>query len=68
MAPASSSAKEFLTSEDVIEALQRDPALRRVALTCVLPAIRMGEEWRFRRSDLDQWIAAQKTDAAVAGS
>ena len=68
MGPASSTAKEFLTSEDVIETLQRDPVLRRVALTCVLPAVRMGDEWRFRRSDLDQWIAAQKPDAAAAGS
>jgi hypothetical protein len=66
MAPASTTANEFLTSEDVIEVLQRDPVLRRVALTCVLPAVRVGDEWRFRRSDLDQWIAAQKTDAAAS--
>jgi helix-turn-helix protein len=60
MAPAPPTASEFLTSEDVIEVLQRDPQLRRVALTCVLPAVRVGDEWRFRRVDLDAWIASQR--------
>jgi excisionase family DNA binding protein len=65
MAPDPSEANEFLTSDDVIEILQGDPVLRRVALTCVLPAVRMGDEWRFRRSDLDAWIARQRVaDAA----
>lgn len=59
MASVPSAANEFLTSEEVIEVLQRDPVLRRVALTCVLPAVRVGEEWRFRRTDLDAWIAKQ---------
>jgi len=59
MASVPSAANEFLTSEEVIEVLQGDPLLRRVALTCVLPAVRIGEEWRFRRSDLDAWIAKQ---------
>lgn len=64
MAPVPSEANEFLTSEDVIEILQRDPLLRRVALTCVLPAVRVGDEWRFRRTDLDAWIASQRTPGA----
>jgi hypothetical protein len=51
---------DLLTSEEVIQRLSADPSLRRVALTCVLPAIRWGDEWRFRRSDLDAWIARQK--------
>jgi hypothetical protein len=60
MAPASVTANEFLTSDEVIDVLQRDPLLRRVALTCVLPAIRVENEWRFRRGDLEAWIARQK--------
>jgi excisionase family DNA binding protein len=64
MAPASSAANEFLTSDDVIDALQRDPQLRRLAVTCVLPAVRVGDEWRFRRSDLEDWIARQRTPPA----
>ena len=39
------------------------PALRRAASTCVLAAVRVGAEWRFRRDDLDAWIAGQTTPA-----
>jgi excisionase family DNA binding protein len=60
MVPASSTTNEFLTSDELIDVLHGDPVLRRVALTCVLPAIRVGEEWRFRRADLDAWIGRQK--------
>lgn len=60
MAPPLPRATEFLSSEDVIEVLERDPELRRVALACVLPAVRVGDEWRFRRVDLDRWIARQR--------
>jgi hypothetical protein len=51
---------EWLTSEQVIERLLEDPLLRRIASTCVLPAVRCGDEWRFRKSDLDQWIGRQR--------
>jgi hypothetical protein len=51
---------EWLTGEQVIDRLLEDPLLRRIASTCVLPAIRCGDEWRFRRSDLDQWIGRQR--------
>jgi len=60
MSSAASSATEFLTSEQVVETLENDPELRRLAVSCVLPAVRVGDEWRFRRSDLDAWIARQK--------
>jgi len=49
-----------MTSEEVIEVLQADPQLRRLALACVLPAVRCADGWRFRRGDLDEWIARQK--------
>jgi|PersoiStandDraft_1058852.scaffolds.fasta_scaffold126166_2 hypothetical protein len=51
---------ELLTSEDVIQRLCADSALRRLAITCVLPAVRYADEWRFRRRDLDAWIMRQK--------
>ena len=51
---------ELLTSEDIIRRLHTDAILRRVAVTCVLPAVRYGDEWRFRRRDLEAWIARQK--------
>lgn len=59
MAPAPRTATDFLTSEDVIDVLQSDPRLRRLAVTCVLPAVRVDDEWRFRRVDLDDWIERQ---------
>lgn len=54
---------ELLTSDQVIEHLLAEPLLRRSATTCVLPAIRVGWEWRFRRADLEQWIASEKARA-----
>ncbi len=51
---------ELLTSDQVIERLLDDPNLRRIAATCVLPAVRFGKEWRFRKSDLEDWIRRQK--------
>jgi excisionase family DNA binding protein len=29
-----------------------------------LPAVRIGRPWRFRRTDLDDWIARQRTAAS----
>jgi excisionase family DNA binding protein len=51
--------EELLTSDQVIDRLLDDPNLRRLASTCVLPAVRFGKEWRFRRSDLEAWIRRQ---------
>lgn len=51
---------EWLTSEQVMDRLLEDPRLRKAAATCVLPAVRCGDEWRFRKSDLEQWIGRQR--------
>lgn len=53
-------AGEWLTSEQVMDRLLEDPRLRKAAATCVLPAVRCGDEWRFRKSDLEQWIGRQR--------
>jgi hypothetical protein len=50
---------DFLTSDQVIERLLSQPALRLRATTCVLPAVRVDSEWRFRRADLERWISRQ---------
>jgi hypothetical protein len=55
---------DLLTSDDVIQRLSIDSALRRRAVTCVLPAVRCGNEWRFRREDLDAWIVKQQAPAS----
>lgn len=57
---AQTESADLLTSEEVIRRLCQDPALRRAAITCVLPAVRAADGWRFRRSDLDAWILKQK--------
>jgi excisionase family DNA binding protein len=55
----------LLTKDEVIDLLLQDAVLRQAAATCVLPAIRVGDSWRFRRADLDAWIARQR-GAAVS--
>lgn len=50
---------DLMTGDEVMKRLADDPRLRRVALSCVLTAIACGDEWRFRRSELESWIARQ---------
>ncbi len=66
--PGQTEGADFLTSDQVIERLLSQPALRSRAATCVLPAIRVGGEWRFRRADLDRWIVRQLAAAAGQAS
>jgi hypothetical protein len=57
--PQAEESEELLTSEQIIRWLHANATLRRAAVTCVLPAVRYGDEWRFRRRDLETWIARQ---------
>jgi hypothetical protein len=61
--PVSAADSDLLTTEQVIERLL-DADLRRVAATCVLPAVKSGGHWRFRRVDLDGWIQRQTPSSA----
>jgi hypothetical protein len=47
----------LLTTGEVAAHLLCDPRLRGIRTTCVLPAVRVGTEWRIRPSDLEAWIA-----------
>jgi excisionase family DNA binding protein len=67
MREAAAEIPEFLTSDQVIQRLLSQPSLRRQATTCVLPAVRVGAEWRFRKADLEQWIAQQVCAAIASG-
>ncbi len=51
---------QLLTTDEVIDRLLADAHLSRMASTCVLPAVRVRNEWRFRKSDLDAWIRRQQ--------
>ena len=55
------SSSDLLTTEEVMERLLADESLRRSAARCVLPAIRHGKEWRFRKRDLDAWIERHRS-------
>lgn len=59
---------ELLTTEQVIDRLLEDAVLTRAAATCVLPAVRFGGSWRFRRADLDAWILRQQVAPAMRES
>jgi hypothetical protein len=60
--------QEFLTPQQVTARLLGDPVLGRLGATCVLPAVRVSSEWRFRHSDLEAWIRKQSQRAADSHS
>lgn len=54
---------EILTLEDVAAYLKAGKrTVYRLAAEGRLPAFKLGGTWRFRRSDLDEWIAAKLTN------
>jgi excisionase family DNA binding protein len=55
----------FLTTEEVLDCLKVNPrTIYRLIKSGELPAVRIGRQWRFRRSDLDEWIDRQRTTAS----
>lgn len=54
---------EILTLEEVAAYLKAGKrTVYRLAAEGKLPAFKLGGTWRFRRSDLDDWIAANLTN------
>lgn len=52
----------FLTTEEVLGYLNVNPrTIYRLIRSGELPAIRIGRQWRFRRSDLNEWIDRQRS-------
>ncbi len=50
----------FLTTEEVLEYLQVNlRTVYRLIKAGKIPAVRVGRQWRFRRSDLDAWLERQ---------
>jgi excisionase family DNA binding protein len=68
--------ESFLTTEEVLEYLQINlRTVYRLIKAGKIPAIRVGRQWRFRKIDLNAWLASQSTSSAsvtagqpVAGS
>lgn len=52
----------FLTTEEVLGYLKVNPrTIYRLIRSGDLPAVRIGRQWRFRRSDLNAWIDRQRS-------
>jgi excisionase family DNA binding protein len=51
----------FMTTEEVLQYLQVNlRTVYRMIKAGSIPAVRVGRQWRFRRSDLDQWLESQR--------
>jgi excisionase family DNA binding protein len=51
----------FLTTEDVTDYLQLNlRTVYRLIRDGRIPAVRVGRQWRFRRSDVDRWLEGRK--------
>lgn len=55
---------EILTIDEVAAYLKASKrTVYRLASSGKIPAFKLGGTWRFRRAELDQWIASQIGDA-----
>src|SRR2546421_2127629 len=55
----------FLTTEEVLEYLQVNlRTVYRLIKAGKIPAVRVGRQWRFRRTDIDGWLDDQRPRAA----
>ncbi len=51
---------QFLTTDEVLDYLQINlRTIYRLIKARQIPAVRVGRQWRFRRTDLDAWLAAR---------
>ena len=54
----------FLTTEEVLEYLQVNlRTVYRLIKAGKIPAVRVGRQWRFRKTDLDAWLESQRPRA-----
>jgi excisionase family DNA binding protein len=60
MTEAHDNFEPLLDSADVATLLKIDPmTLQRMARSGALPAFKVGKLWRFRKSDLDEWVKSR---------
>jgi len=59
--------ESFLTTDEVLEYLQVNlRTVYRLIKAGKIPGVRVGRQWRFRRSDIDAWLVSQQTGAVPA--
>jgi len=52
----------FLTTKEVLEYLHVNlRTVYRLIRAGMIPAVRVGRQWRFRKVDVDRWLAGQRT-------
>ncbi len=55
---------DILTLDEVAAYLKAGKrTIYRLVADKKIPAFKLGSTWRFRKRDIDRWIAAQSTDA-----
>lgn len=60
---SSTSEGEILTVKQVADYLKvTERTIYRLAAAKKIPAFKVGGTWRFRKADIDSWIAAQSQD------
>lgn len=61
--------KSVMTVPEVADYLRvNQRTVYRMAVGHKLPAFKVGTTWRFRRADIDGWIAAQSSISAATGA
>jgi excisionase family DNA binding protein len=57
----------FLTTEEVLEYLQVNlRTVYRLIKAGKIPAVRVGRQWRFRKTDIDAWLESQRPGSSRA--
>jgi excisionase family DNA binding protein len=57
----------FLTTEEVLAYLQVNlRTVYRLIKAGKIPAVRVGRQWRFRKSDIDAWLGRQHSQSAAS--
>ena len=60
--PAGMSDDHFLTTEEVLDYLQVNiRTIYRLIRRGEIPAVRVGRQWRFRKPDIDAWLAGHRS-------
>jgi excisionase family DNA binding protein len=63
--PVDAVISEIMNIAQVAEYLHTHPStIYRLLKRRKIPAFRLGSDWRFRRADLEQWVAAQEINVA----